>query len=497
MANSNADNGLTTKHAFMAYQESCGAPLQMLGCATVSAPNFPTSTTTVKYCYLPNGERKPMTTRVQRPDTPITFDVTYQEEGYAQLMDNLLKRPCQGGYFWYFLSSAPVDVGRPSAAVSKCIVKTTRFCVANIERTGSGPLLDSFTDGGEDVTTTVTVSATEFNEYRTPAGAGIVTNIAANLTTVDSLPVNCGGNCAIEAGTCTHQVGASNAAPSVWYTEDGFTSDATQMPTDPSTANVLRVVYLPNGRVIAFLDDGTVFCTDDKGATWNAALNTPDAVIAGHKAVYVSDDGVIYAGTTTGNIFASLDDGASFVQMNAATLGFQINSIQHCGECKLVIGGDTGEVYVSTNEGATAYALVSPGAIAINQVLCCGDEIHALGSDGTLYVYGNSEPTIAPSSVSLNASKTAFIDGALDCAWYSEDCCCRIYLGTTAAGDSAGIYTINGGTNYSSLDLASGATAAGTQGMEVCDCECFSFYGNVVGTGAYVRRFCGSTGGGC
>lgn len=485
---------LTTEFSQVFYQEKCGSPLIPLGCADIGSPNYPSDTEENTFCNLPDGSRELRTSRTVKSDASITFEITWFEEGYAKFIDKWLRKPCRTGTLWLAESECAVVVGNAKSFTQKGVKKWTAWQVTNIFKSGRSAVLTSSVSGGEEVFRTATVTASREDEWYAPDGSAVTTTIPVAITTMATLPENCDGLCGIQAEKCAVQVAASDADVNVWCTDDCWNTTV-QFPNAPGTANVQDVIYLPNGRVIAALADGTVMCTDDKGVTpWRAVtLTTPFATgefVTGNNAAIVDEDGVIYFVTTAGNIYASFDDGATIDLLNETPLAVELNAITKCGDCKIVAVADTGEVYVSNTGGSNPTALTSPGALNLNAVTCCGEEIHVAASDGSVYIYANCEVGTVPEAQPLSVGKTQFAN--VTDMWYSADCCCRIYLGDNTAGDAVAIWSINGGANYK--ELALGANN-GLGVLEACGCDSFKFAGDVVGAAGYIRDFSDCTSG--
>ncbi len=146
--------------------------------------------------------------------------------------------------------------------------------------------------------------------------------------------------------------------------------------------HTVEATFTRIGTVYAGTASGSVYFSTDNGLTWTASTipspgNAVNSVFATPTTLYVgSADGKVYYSTNNGNFWsATTAPGIS-----------SVNSVSVSNASTIYAGTQEGKVYYSSNNGATWVATAtSPGTGAVNSLFLTPATIYVGSNDGNVY----------------------------------------------------------------------------------------------------------------
>lgn len=172
-----------------------------------------------------------------------------------------------------------------------------------------------------------------------------------------------------------------------WFVDGGIAQKggSTLTLSNIITNHSVEVSFTPAGTIYAGTASGSIYFSTDNGLTWTSTTvpsigNAVNSVFATTSTLYVgSADGKIYYSTTNGalwNTTAVVSAGAAVNSVFVAT----VNSMP-----TMYAGTQDGRVYYST-DGVTWIATTNPGAGAVNSIfITLANTLYVGSEDGNVY----------------------------------------------------------------------------------------------------------------
>ncbi|KTD66931.1 NHL repeat protein [Legionella steelei] len=227
--------------------------------------------------------------------------------------------------------------------------------------------------------------------------------------------------------------------------------DGVISPNTPQTViagNNLTFTATPNAgyQVDEWLMDGG---TAQKGGTTFTLSN----IDSNHTvAVTFTRVGTTYAGTKSGSIYFSTDNGLTWTTTAVPSLNYAVNSI-FATSTTLYAGSEDGKVYYSTNNGAFWSPTTAPGSSSVNSVFVTADATIYVGTqEGKVYYSSTNGATWVLTTANPGT-------GAINSIFLTSS---TIYVGSE---DGNVYYSMNNGSNWNRINGPESSTPVPVQNV--------------------------------
>jgi hypothetical protein len=155
----------------------------------------------------------------------------------------------------------------------------------------------------------------------------------------------------------------------------------------PSPSNILTIVLItPPGILYTGTENGNVFYSIDDGATWITTA-VPAGGIA-INAVFATNT-TLYAGTANGHVYSSVNNGNTWSLIVTPALGFEVNGL-YISTNKLYIASANSSVFICALDGTQCTSTNSPSGSSLNGVFATANALYVASDDGYVYYSTNN-----------------------------------------------------------------------------------------------------------
>lgn len=205
--------------------------------------------------------------------------------------------------------------------------------------------------------------------------------------------------------------------------------------------------------------NGNVYYSINDGATWTAT-NPPAGGNAVNSVVAMST--LLYAGTANGTVYSSFNNGNTWSPIAFPAPGFAVNNLYVSENYKLYIASANGNLYICALNGTHCVPTSPPAAgFALNGVFTTVNGLYAASANGNIYYSNNNGLTWTAINGQPDGSAVQTVYVAANTLYVGT---ANEYVYTSASLTGGGTWTPYAQTVYSLFVNNGSIVYAGTQG---------------------------------